>query len=109
MPGKVWIEIDYPFPNVNGATIGIWEWISKFNLTFHNGCKYLSMLGSKLNHVDKRGPASIYSIQRISIGYISDLDTLNIEVVWILVRNLYSKYTTVGIAITIESMEECVI
>ena len=24
---KVWDEITYPFPNFNGANIGIWEWI----------------------------------------------------------------------------------
>ena len=27
---KVWDEITYPFPNVRGATIEIWEWISNF-------------------------------------------------------------------------------
>ena len=88
MPDKVWIEITYPFPNFNGATIEVLEWINKFNLTFYNGCKYLSMLGLKLNHVSKRDPGSINSIQQISIVYICDLDTLNIEVVWMLVRNL---------------------
>ena len=24
---KFWDEITYPFPNFNGATIGVWEWI----------------------------------------------------------------------------------
>ena len=26
-PNKVWDEIVYPFPNFNGATIEVWEWI----------------------------------------------------------------------------------
>ena len=26
----MWDEIIYPFPNFNGATIEIWEWISNF-------------------------------------------------------------------------------
>ena len=30
MPSKVWDEITYPFPNFNGRTIEVWEWISNF-------------------------------------------------------------------------------
>ena len=30
MPGNVWHEITYPFPNVNGCTVEVWEWICKF-------------------------------------------------------------------------------
>ena len=25
MPGKVWHEITYPFPNYNGTTVDAWE------------------------------------------------------------------------------------
>ena len=28
MPRKLWNEITYPFPNFNGVTIEVWEWIS---------------------------------------------------------------------------------
>ena len=28
MISKVWGEITYPFPNFNGATVEVWEWIS---------------------------------------------------------------------------------
>ena len=27
---KVWDEITYSFPNFNGATVEVWEWISNF-------------------------------------------------------------------------------
>ena len=27
---KVWVEITYPFPNSNGATVEVWEWTSHF-------------------------------------------------------------------------------
>ena len=27
---KVWDEIIYPFPNFNGATVEVWEWINDF-------------------------------------------------------------------------------
>ena len=27
---KAWDEITYPFPNFNGATVDVWEWISNF-------------------------------------------------------------------------------
>ena len=30
MPRKVWDEIIYLFPNFNGATVEVWEWISNF-------------------------------------------------------------------------------
>ena len=30
MPCKVWDEITYPFPNYNGSTVEVWEWISNF-------------------------------------------------------------------------------
>ena len=33
MPDKVWDEITYPFPNFNGCTIEVWEWISNFSET----------------------------------------------------------------------------
>ena len=28
MLSKVWDEITYPFPNFNGATVEVWEWIN---------------------------------------------------------------------------------
>ena len=31
---KVWGEITYPFPNFNGSTIEVWEWMSNFILHF---------------------------------------------------------------------------
>ena len=30
MPNKVWVEITFPFPNFNGATVDVWEWTSNF-------------------------------------------------------------------------------
>ena len=30
MHSKVWDEITYPFPNLNGAAIEVWEWVSNF-------------------------------------------------------------------------------
>ena len=31
---RVWDEVTYPFPNFNGATIEVWEWISNFTPHF---------------------------------------------------------------------------
>ena len=28
---EVWVEIAYPFPNFNGWTVEVWEWISNFS------------------------------------------------------------------------------
>ena len=30
LPGEMWDEITYPFPNFNGATVEVWEWTSNF-------------------------------------------------------------------------------
>ena len=30
MPSVVWNEIIYPFSNINGCTVEVWEWISNF-------------------------------------------------------------------------------
>ena len=30
MSSKVWEEITHPFPNFNGATVEVWEWLSNF-------------------------------------------------------------------------------
>ena len=27
---KMWEEITYPFPDFNGATVEVWEWINNF-------------------------------------------------------------------------------
>ena len=56
MPGKVWDKITYPFLNFNGATVELSLEMDKyFRPTHYDGCKYLSMLGSKLIHVSKMG------------------------------------------------------
>ena len=34
MPCKLWDEITYPFPNFNGCTVEVWEWISNFTPHF---------------------------------------------------------------------------
>ena len=47
--------ITYWFPNFNGATNEVPEWIRNFTPHF-NGCNYVSILGFKLIHVSKEGP-----------------------------------------------------
>ena len=53
MHGKVWDEIIYPFPNMNGATVEGWEWMSNF--IPHVIMDAMFMLGLKLIHISKRG------------------------------------------------------
>ena len=47
MPRNLWDEITHPFPNLNGRTDDVWEWISNFILHI------ISMLGLKLNSVSE--------------------------------------------------------
>ena len=37
MPSKVWDEITFSFPSVNGYTIELWEWIGNFIIHFMMG------------------------------------------------------------------------
>ena len=32
MPSKMWDEITYPFLNVNGYTVEVWEWMNNFTM-----------------------------------------------------------------------------
>ena len=47
VPGKVWEEINYPFPNFTGCTVEFCEWISRFTphvimdvITIHGDTKH---------------------------------------------------------------------
>ena len=51
MPGKVLHEITYPFPNFNGYTIEVYEWISNSILRFK--MEVITYPLSKLSHVSK--------------------------------------------------------
>ena len=55
---KVRDDISHPFLNLNGATVEVWEWVKCFHHTLYWACDYLSMLGLKLIHVNKRRPMS---------------------------------------------------
>ena len=69
MPNKVWDKIIYPFPNFNGCTVKVWEWISNFIPQFIKD--YLSLLGFKLIHVSKRVPWWYITFQCADIYYVS--------------------------------------
>ena len=49
------VEITYPCPNFNSATVQVWEWISKFILHWITDV-ITSILELKLIHVSKGGP-----------------------------------------------------
>ena len=55
MPSKVWDQITYPFPNINGCTVEVWEWINNFIPRIIMKVINSSMLGLKLYLVNKRG------------------------------------------------------
>ena len=64
---KVWYEILYPFPNLNGCTVEVWAWISTsipkftgYTFTYQYWDFSYTMLvnGADLPHVTKRGPGN---------------------------------------------------
>ena len=57
MPNKVWVEITYLFPNFNGATVEVWEWISNFIPHFTMDVVTYPYWDLKLNHVSKGDPS----------------------------------------------------
>ena len=58
---KAWDDITYPFPNFNGATVEVWEWINNIHPILYWACDYLSMMGLKLIHVSRRGPEASFT------------------------------------------------
>ena len=34
MASNVWYEITYPFQNLNGANVEVWEWVCNFTIRF---------------------------------------------------------------------------
>ena len=55
MPRKVWGEITYPSPNLNGTTVKVLGMDKQFDPTFYNGYNYLAILGVKLINVTEMG------------------------------------------------------
>ena len=61
---KVWDEITYPFYDFNSAFVVVLGIYKKFRPTHNQTCAHVFMLGSKLNHVIKRGPCAFITIFR---------------------------------------------
>ena len=51
MLNKMWDKITYPFANLNGYTVEVWEWISNLNPQF---IMNVIMMGFKWIHASKR-------------------------------------------------------
>ena len=72
----MWDEITYPFPNFNGATVKVWEWIT--NLIFHfmmgviSNSDLLSMLVFKLQSSQKTFLATSPVGQVIDQAHLSE-------------------------------------
>ena len=60
----MWGEITYPFPNFDGATVEVCEWISNFIQHFTGRVIiHPFMLGLNLNHVSKMAPSKLIEIE----------------------------------------------
>ena len=57
---NVWDVITNPFPNFNGGTVEVWEWISNFIPPFTRHVITYPCWGKKLNHVSKSGPRLLF-------------------------------------------------
>ena len=55
MSCKVWDEITYLFPNFNGGTVEVWEWISNSIPHITMDVITYPLMGLKLIHVSERG------------------------------------------------------
>ena len=70
---KVWEEITYPFPNFNGCTI-LSLWMNKqYTHTIYWACDNFSMLGLKLIHVNKTGPAN--NVTQLTVPCLTEFNT----------------------------------
>ena len=61
IPSKAWDEITSPFPNFNGCTVQVTEWISNFKPHFIIDVILLIHVGLKLIHVNEWGPRWVKS------------------------------------------------
>ena len=89
----MWDKITYSFPNFNGCTVEVWEWISNFipHFTGHV-ITYPSMLGLELIHVSKIGPwDDLPNLVQASIVHIPR--SVSIEVVAIDTHSSASQIT----------------
>ena len=53
MSSKGWYEITYPYPNFNGCTVEVWDWINDFLPYILMGVIHA---GIELNNVRKSNP-----------------------------------------------------
>ena len=60
----MWEDITFPFPNFNGCTVEVWEWISNFISHFTEHVITYPCLGLKLNYVSKRSPGVAIELSR---------------------------------------------
>ena len=63
MPWELWDNITHSFPNFNGCTVEVWEWIRNFIL-------YIPMLELKLNRDSQKGAHGIHFQTKIKINQI---------------------------------------
>ena len=63
MPDKVWNENTYSFPNCNGYTVEVWEWMNFISHVITDAITYGLCL--KLSHVRKIDPVSHKSIAEV--------------------------------------------
>ena len=81
---KVRVEIIYPFPNFNGCTVEVWEWISNFIPKVIMGlitypCWYYNSI-----QVSKRGLWSIYKSTDIMLAGTKPVYHIKIPVTFLL-------------------------
>ena len=70
MPSKVWGEITYPFPNLNGSTVEFWEWVGNFTPHCIMDVIIVAILGLKIIHVSKWAPGILRVTSSYTCGVI---------------------------------------
>ena len=73
MQYKMWNEFNYPFPNFDGCTTEVWEWIRNRIPHFIGHVIIHAMLGLKLNHISKSGP------NRYATSFSTIFRTMNVN------------------------------
>ena len=92
MPSNVWDKIVYPFPNFNGCTVEVWQWLVIFSHTLQ--CVYLlSMQHLTLNHVSKWGPRFVTTMAIFDVSLRHCCSTLRkLTVIWNYGIQIYLYY-----------------
>ena len=64
----MWDDISYPFPNVNGAAVEVWEWISNSTPHFKMDIITYARVKANLRYIRSPRATLVYTLSRNTVN-----------------------------------------